>query len=411
VPVTDDTDDEADETFTVTLSSPTGGAAVGAPHVASATIVDDDAPAGGVGSPTWRQRSTPALLTPRFDSGIAYNSDGSRTVLFGGADTAGGLFGDTWEWDGTSWTRMATTGVAARQGSLLAYDPNLGVTVLFGGAGSSGPRNDTWTWDGAIWTEVQPHTATPGADQPTALFDASMAYMPDLGKVVLFGGDDGTGASAGSWAFNGASWDSLFTPMAPTARTGAAMAADVDGDLVLFGGHDGTTVLGDTWEAESDGTNLTWFPRNGLVPSPPEREQASIAFDADESATVLFGGLDSAGTGRGDTWAWDGDSWGMRSNTGTPPSDRAGAAMAAEPDGDLVLFGGLTGHGTPSVAAEDGTFTYGGTETSSVLPPGGGGGQRPFVPLPDAVPLAAAVAALAVALEGLRRRQRKVAAA
>ena len=40
-----DTTDESDETFTVTLSNPTGGAALGANSQATVTIVDDDTPA------------------------------------------------------------------------------------------------------------------------------------------------------------------------------------------------------------------------------------------------------------------------------------------------------------------------------------------------------------------------------
>jgi hypothetical protein len=60
VAVNNDTTDESDETFTVTLSGATGGLTLGSPAAATVTIVDDDpappppsAAAGGGGSTGW----------------------------------------------------------------------------------------------------------------------------------------------------------------------------------------------------------------------------------------------------------------------------------------------------------------------------------------------------------------------
>ena len=49
IPITDDQDDENDESFTVSLSNPTGGVPLAANSTASVTIVDDDTAGGGGG--------------------------------------------------------------------------------------------------------------------------------------------------------------------------------------------------------------------------------------------------------------------------------------------------------------------------------------------------------------------------
>ena len=47
---------------------------------------------------------------------------GSTAVLFGGA-TLTAEFGDTWTWDGTSWTWKNVTGPSARHFAAMALSP------------------------------------------------------------------------------------------------------------------------------------------------------------------------------------------------------------------------------------------------------------------------------------------------
>ena len=71
------------------------------------------------------------------------------------ADRAGGLLGDTWAYDGTTWTNISPpASPAARWGASMADDPALHQVVLFGGYGviyqgvipvGTGVRNDTRT--------------------------------------------------------------------------------------------------------------------------------------------------------------------------------------------------------------------------------------------------------------------------
>jgi hypothetical protein len=77
---------------------------------------------------------------------MAYDSARRVTVLFGGGGNGGG-YDATWEWDGWSWARRASSGPAQRSLTAMAYDSARGVAVLFGGLGSS-DFGDTWEWDG-----------------------------------------------------------------------------------------------------------------------------------------------------------------------------------------------------------------------------------------------------------------------
>lgn len=102
----------------------------------------------------WARR-TPAVSPPgRGGSTMAFDGARKVTVLFGGHIGAPGeRLADTWEWNGTTWARRETASAPpARIAAAMAYDAARGVTVLFGGAGDSGPLGDTWEWDGRAWT-------------------------------------------------------------------------------------------------------------------------------------------------------------------------------------------------------------------------------------------------------------------
>ena len=117
----------------------------------------------------------------------------NRVVLYGGWNRAGSqwwMLTDTWEWDGSRWTRMDAPGLPTagpRTLPAMAFDAARSVTVLFGGA-YNGPfmipmRDDTFEWNGREWRQ----RTTTGA--PSARVTA-MAYDPTLQKILLFGGNN-----------------------------------------------------------------------------------------------------------------------------------------------------------------------------------------------------------------------------
>jgi hypothetical protein len=296
-------------------------------------------------SGTWTDR-TPAGVKPsaRIYSAMAYDAARGRVVLFGGHD--GSRRDDTWEWNGNTgtWTELTPDGSrpSARNLHAMAYDAARGRVVLFGGSESSGYRQDTWEWDGAArtWTDV-----TPAGANPSARIAPAMAYDAAQGRVVLFGGNDGS-YRQDTWEWDGAAgiWTEV-TPAGskPTARVGHAMAYDAArGKTVIFGGHDGLPTQ-DVWEW--DGASGAWTNRTPAGVRPPARNSHAMAYDAARGKVMLFGGA-ASGSRIQDTWEWDGAAgiWTEVTPAGSPPPARSEHAMAYDAArGKVVLFGGSTG--------------------------------------------------------------------
>ncbi|MBS0197449.1 MAG: immunoglobulin domain-containing protein [Planctomycetes bacterium] len=164
---------------------------------------------------------------------MAYDSRRGVTVLFGGI--YGLENGETWEWNGASWTQRVVSGPSARYYHAMAYDSARGVTVLFGGTAGS---RETWEWNGTTWT-------LRSVSGPSPRYSASLAYDAASGVTVLFGGFDGSAASGETWQWNGTAWHQRSNT-GPSPRSLQAMAYDAArGVTVLFGG---TTGRDETWE-------------------------------------------------------------------------------------------------------------------------------------------------------------------
>jgi hypothetical protein len=201
---------------------------------------------------TWKWDGTawsaaaPAASGPvptRADAAMAFDSGRGVAVLFGGLFGHAGLAGDTWEWDGASWTQRATTGPAPRYRAEMAYDESRHVCVLFGGNRLFAlSTNDTWEWDGSVWVQRFP------ADAPRPQWGHRMTYDPHRRRVLLFDGI-ATGPLATTWEYDGTNW-SQAPATGPMARSDAALTYDrLRGETVLFGGRqtNGPLYFADTW--------------------------------------------------------------------------------------------------------------------------------------------------------------------
>lgn len=235
----------------------------------------------------------------RDDAVLAFDSRRQRLVLFGGR-SGQTLLSDTWEWDGTSWSQKTVTGPDARLHAVSAFDAQRGVVRMYGGVGSDDvPRTDTWEWDGAAWTRV----STTGPNDHGSNF---MAYDAGRQRMVLMLFDriqrnpDGT-RNTDVWEWSGTTWTAVpgtppsISPIQPMVGLGTG------GGILLF---DGGVV---------QGTASTWILQNAQwtrasTSGPPLRNGHAMAYDSARNRVVLFGGF-RPGQDFNDTWEWNGTQW------------------------------------------------------------------------------------------------------
>ena len=231
---------------------------------------------------TWAEHIAATSPTEREGAAMAFDPRTGNLVLFGG-DGDGGFNADTWTYDGVTWTkRSPTTSPPVRDNAAMAYDPASGNVVLFGGANSTdrpckaAQFGDTWTYDGTTWTQQSPSTS------PAGRSGAVMADDPATGQLVLFGGNALFYAAPGcngfktfndTWTYNGTTWSRLAPSISPSMRQSSAMAYDEQtSQLLLFGG--GTRTNGvqrnNTWAFQTVGSGYRLVASDGGV----------LAFDA-----------------------------------------------------------------------------------------------------------------------------------
>ena len=246
---------------------------------------------------------------PRTFASMAYDAArrqillfGGNRVLFGTGDELDSFLGDTWVFEGDAWREIDVESAPAPRGeAAMVYDPVRQRVVLFGGYKADGGRlqrfSDTWAWDGATWAEI-------GSEGPGAGNGASMAFQADSNRLVLFGG---TGAQGKTWAWDGGGWSAVGVD-AP-GRYNSAMAGNpLDGTVLRFGGWDGEKRGGKTWVLSGD----LWKELDAAGPAP--RNHSALAFDGERGRAVLFGGHDGERV-FGDLWEWDRGRWIDRGGT------------------------------------------------------------------------------------------------
>jgi hypothetical protein len=269
----------------------------------------------------------------RSHAAVAFDGATGTTVLYGGR-AGSTVLGDTWTWDGKTWTAQKPSSSPPHlQSASMVYDEATQQLLLFGGLTDRGaPSAATWVWTGQSWQQFTLLST------PPARYDASLVYDPVTRNAVLFGGIQSGGKPlADTWEWNGLGWSVVAPASSPPARAGAGAAFDAaHGVVVVFGGTSAGQLLSDTWTWDGG----TWTEHSSsVVPAP--RLDPAMAFDPVSGSTVLFGGAASGGVPVDDTWKWDGASWVRSQSTSASPAGRSGATLVAAPGvQSLILFGG-----------------------------------------------------------------------
>ena len=259
--------------------------------------------------------------------------------------------GPNWSCDATSgacvfsWQKLSDVPSPRRHGGLV-YDPVLRQASLLEGDDQGPLYNDEWVLTlGAgypLWNRLSGINLS-WPDTFNAVFNTADRLITVVGSISDIR-TRAPGLVMPTWTDTAAN-----TPL-PT-RTSYAVAYDTnDHALIVFGGLDGSGApLGDVWSLTLGGATLDWQP---IVPGPGQapnaRSNPSLVYDATDRHLVVFGGVGAGGTPLGDAWSLDLSAvtpvWTQLSSA-FAPSARSGQIAAWDSDADrLVVFGG-TGAG------------------------------------------------------------------
>lgn len=244
------------------------------------------------------------------------------------------------------WSAISPRGStpAPRSGQSWAVDPSSAVAYLFAGRGNGSDLGDLWAYDltADAWDRLDPAGERPGPRR-----DQTAVWIDGLGLVV-FGGRTDSGMLDDFWAYDPSAnaWRTIdVAGPRPGARSGACVAARVDGRFWLLGGlsADGS-VLADTWEY--DPGSSTWTHRPAISEELAGRSSAACWWTVDDRF-VVYGGASATGVALGDAWflvgAGSADAaWRPLAARGLSP--RSGAASTAASLGAVVV-GGIGGDG------------------------------------------------------------------
>lgn len=296
----------------------------------------------------WVQLFPSKSPPPRSFQAMAYDAGHHLAVIFGGIEglpfTNGSNnvpLGDTWLSDGITWSQLTGKGPSVRWGAMMAYDANHNQIILFGGRPDntllpSAGLSDTWALD--LGTGVWTLKSLSGP----ARYEASMAFDPQIGKVLLFGGLTGALTLSDTWAWNGSNW--ILVNQSGPRRAGAAMTYDAAHQkLVLFGGGIETGL--DGLVSYSFNNVYVWngtsWVEQGPAVHPPPLQSPSMAYNSATEEVLVFGeNVANDGTVSSQTWAWDGNNFYQRMPVSTP-SARVGQTMVfGSVRQEVLLFGG-----------------------------------------------------------------------
>jgi hypothetical protein len=297
-----------------------------------------------------------ADLPARSAASLCEDPWGSGVLRFGGLSVIG-RHDDLHRWDGSTWQALrASGGPSARSGAAMARDPLRGRVVLFGGLGFSPNglllyQDDTWEFDGTNWTRLQPAT------RPPPRSGALMAWHAPTQRLVMVGGAFLNSNRSDTWEWDGTNWQLRTVATSLPAMSRFGLAADpVRGRIVLHGG-DTRPSSTDFGTFEWDGTNwIRMQPANPLA-----TVGWGLAFDRNRGRVIAQSPVWPAPNAA--TYEWDGVDWSLA--TLAQPQSGGTNTIVEDPVSNGVLM--LDGSTSPEPRTETWLLDRNGWRLHSVI--------------------------------------------
>lgn len=235
-----------------------------------------------------------ALQSPAAGASLAFDEARSKVVAFDQS-------GETWTWDGQSWTRQhPAQSPPARKSAAMTYDPDHHLVLLWGGFANQVWSADLWSWDGANWAFIHVANSPPANGVPGWAFPGPvLTYDSQRHQIVLVRNNGSRPASPTGpdiWTWDGSAWTHADTSNAPPIWGSATYVPSLSG--ILFFGVDGNQSP-QTWAFSSD----TWTKLNSvLAPGVPPDDPPPMAYFGPAGPAEVV-------DGSGQIWAWKDGDW------------------------------------------------------------------------------------------------------
>jgi hypothetical protein len=290
---------------------------------------------------------------------MAHDEGRGVTVLFGGsANTARSNDTWEWDgaqWSLLNPTLLPEGLPSKRYTHTLTYDPGRMATLVYGGtvmvdSCTEGDCQRVWAYASPSW-----HRLTPTASGPVNVINQAMAFDRARGQLVVLPNCTGTnGCSPATWLWS--SQDGTWTQREPASfpdgvhppnRTAPAMGHDESrGVVVVYGGVANEPRPRTVYEFDG----VTWVAKTPLDGVEPSDNWGQFHFDPDTGSLVLVGMSRTRVAAAGiPHWRWDGERWQPVVVAGLPVSlvapVRAGSVAYDRTRNRMVLFGGVDSAG------------------------------------------------------------------
>lgn len=309
----------------------------------------------------WVERFITAGPLPRSSYSMVFDTTRQHTVMFGGKSGTNYL-NDTWVYDGGpnggTWSQINTpNSPPTRVLAGAAYDPLRDRVIIFGGTGldstlTAFPFLDTWEFDGTTWTQVASNG--PNVVKPALVYDKAR------NKVIMVATDTALATHMYSYDPVAKSWSELKPSLLPDCANEGMLGYDTTRNVAVYTGGSCTNSAVTDSTFEWNGTTWTQIALNS---DDGRAFGAAMAYDEAHQVMTLFGGFFTIA--RYQTYLYRGGGW---LSTGTDqPVQRSLAVFASDPVDQVIwLFGGVsTGVALTDLwSYQDGHFTSVSSATS-----------------------------------------------